>query len=1042
MQKLAEICIRRPVFATMLIVALVVVGFNSYRQLGVDYFPKVEFPFVTITTVLPGASPEEVESQVTKPLEEAVNTIAGIDELNSTSAEGISVITIGFVLEKDPDVGAQEVRDKINSVLGELPRDADPPTVEKVATDASPILNIVVSANRDLREITKLVDDRLKKNLESLDGVGQVRFVGDRERQVQVIIDPEKLYSYNLNVEQVRGSLAAQNIELPGGRVDQGNRELSLRTMGRMERPEDFARLIVGQVSGAPVRISDIGRVEDTFEEPRSVATLNSEPAVVLQVRKQAGTNTLDVIARVKERVDELKAGLPPDFEITYARDQSGFINAAFFAVQEHLVLGGVFASIIVLIFIRSWRSTLIAAVAIPTSIISTFALMQYMGFSLNQITMLALTLMVGIVIDDAIVVLENIFRFMEEKGMPPMQAAVEGTREIGLAVLATTLSLVIIFIPIALMPGIVGRFMSSFGYTAAFAVMVSLLVSFVLTPMLCSRFLKPSKHGKAHGGTKGGFFDRMFAMPYLAMLKWSMAHRWVIVIIAVVVVISTGPLMSGLGVDFLPSEDQGEFEVTVKMPVGSSLEGTQQVVRQVEADLDQIPGIASKLTLIGADFRRQVDRGTILLTLVPVNQRKENQKQLMDMVRDRLTKYRDLTVTVQNPGLIAGQVDADFQYSVQGPDLDELDVISQKLMANLGKVQGMRDLNSSYESGKPEVRVEINRDKAADLGVNVAAIAGAMRVLVGGDDQVTTYKEGDDRYDVQLRVDKRFRNSAAAMERLYVPSAALGNVPLSNVARLEAGEGPLSIDRYNRQRRILIQGNLSGGLALNDVLTLADTELRAMNLPPEYQFGAVGKSKELGRAMENFFIAFLLSLMFMYMILAANYESFIDPVTILMSLPLSVPFALMALYLARENFSIVYTSLGILVLFGIVKKNSILQIDHIKGLRRAGMHRLEAIYRGCEDRLRPILMTTMALVAGMIPLALGTGPGAGTRRTVAVVVIGGQSMALLLTLLVTPVAYSLFDDLAHSRLWGKVFKPFRRRGAEPEPIPSELSGD
>ena len=1042
MQKLAEVCIRRPVFATMLIVALVVVGLNSYRQLGVDYFPKVEFPFVTITTVLRGASPEEVESQVTKPLEEAVNTIAGIDELNSTSAEGISVITIGFVLEKDGDVGAQEVRDKINSALGELPRDADPPTVEKVATDASPILNLVVSARRDLREITKLVDDRLKKNLESLDGVGQVRFVGDRTRQVQVIIDPEKLYSYNLNVEQVRASLASQNVEVPGGRVDQGNRELSLRTMGRMERPEDFARIIVGQVSGSPVRISDIGRVEDTFEEPRSVATLNGEPALVLQVRKQAGTNTLDVIARVKERVEALKAGLPPDFEITYARDQSGFIQAAFFAVQEHLILGGIFASIIVLIFIRSWRSTLIAAVAIPTSIISTFALMQYMGFSLNQITMLALTLMVGIVIDDAIVVLENIFRFMEEKGMPPMQAAVEGTREIGLAVLATTLSLVIIFIPIALMPGIVGRFMSSFGYTAAFAVMVSLLVSFALTPMLCSRFLRPSKKGKAHGGTKGGFFDRLLARPYLSLLKWSMAHRWAIVIFAVVVVASTGPLMSGLGVDFLPSEDQGEFEVTVKMPVGSSLEGTQQVVRQVERDLDEIPGIQSKLTLIGSDFRRQVDRGTILLTLVPVKQRKENQEQLMDMVRDRLAKYRDLTVTVQNPGLIAGQGDADFQFSVQGPELDELDVISQRLMANLGKVQGMRDLNSSYESGKPEVRVEINRDKAADLGVNVASIANAMRILVGGDDQVTTYKEGDDRYDVLLRVDKRFRNSAAAMERLYLPSASLGNVPISSVARLEAGDGPLSIDRYNRQRRILIQGNLSGGLALNDVLNMADAEMRAMNLPPEYQSGAVGKSKELGRAMENFFIAFLLSLLFMYMILAANYESFIDPVTILLSLPLSVPFALLALYLARENFSIVYTSLGILVLFGIVKKNSILQIDHIKGLRRAGVPRLEAIYRGCEDRLRPILMTTMALVAGMIPLALGTGPGAGTRRTVAVVVIGGQSMALLLTLLVTPVAYSLFDDLAHSRIWGRLFKPFRKREPEPEPIPSELAGD
>lgn len=1028
MQKLAEICIRRPVFATMLIVALVVIGLNSYRHLGVDYFPKVEFPFVNVTTTLRGASPEEVESQVTKVLEEAVNTISGIDELNSTTAEGISVISIGFVLEKDPDVAAQEVRDKINTVLGELPDDADPPVVEKVATDAAPILNLVVSSRRDLREVTKIVDDQLKKNLESIDGVGQVRFVGDRKRQVQVIIDPERLYSYNLNVEQVRASLAAQNIEVPGGRVEQGNRELSLRTMGRMDRPADFSRIIVGTVNGSPVRISDIGRVEDTFEEPRSLALLNSSPAVVLAFRKQAGTNTLDVIARVKSRVDELRPSLPPDFELSYARDQSGFIEAAFHAVQEHLVLGGFFAAIIVLVFIRNWRSTLIAAIAIPTSIISTFTLMNYLGFSLNQITMLALTLMVGIVIDDAIVVLENIFRFMEEKKMSAMQAAVEGTREIGLAVLATTLSLVIIFIPIALMPGIVGRFMSSFGYTAAFAVMVSLLVSFTLTPMLCSRFLKVGARG-GHG-TKGGFFDRIFAHPYQRALAWSLSHRWVIVALSVLVVLSAGPMIKSMGVDFLPSEDQGEFEVTVRMPVGSSLEGTEQVLRQVEADLNSLPGVRDKLMLIGSDFRRQVDRGTILLTLVPVSRRKDSQKQLMDSARDMLAKYNDLIITVQNPALIGGQTDADFQYSIQGPDLNKLDVYTRNLMAKLKALRGMRDLNKSYESGKPEVRVQINRDKAADLGVNVASIANGMRVLVGGDDQVTTYKEGEDRYDVSLRVDRKFRNSAEAMTRLYVPSSALGNVPLANVAALEMGEGPVTIDRYNRQRRILIQGNMTQGLALGDVLKIAGTEMAAMNLPAEYRFGAVGKSKELGRAMQNFFIAFLLSLMFMYMILAANYESFIDPVTILLSLPLSVPFALLSLLLARENFSIVYTSLGILVLFGIVKKNAILQIDHIKGLRREGMPRLDAVFRGCEDRLRPILMTTAALVAGMIPLASGTGPGAGTRRTVAIVVIGGQSLALVLTLLVTPVAYTMFDDLVHSERWARVFGVFSRGGA------------
>jgi HAE1 family hydrophobic/amphiphilic exporter-1 len=1016
MQKLAEVCIRRPVFTTMLVLALVVVGLDSYRKLGVDHFPKVEFPFVNVTTVLRGASPEEVESQVTKPLEEVLNTISGIDELNSYSAEGMSIITIGFVLEKDPEIAAQEVRDKISTALGQLPRDADPPVVEKLATDAAPVLNVVVSANRDLREITKIVDDRLKKNLESLAGVGQVRFVGDRKRQIQVVLDGEKLYSYNLNIEQVRGALAAQNIEIPGGRIDQGNRELSLRTLGRVERPADFGRIVVANAGGAPVRINDIGHVVDGFEEPRSSARLDGVPAVVLAVRKQAGTNTLEVIARVKERIGELKPLLPPDFKLTYSRDQSGFINAAFHAVQEHLVLGGCLAAIIVMLFIRNWRSTLIAAVAIPASIVSTYTLMQYMGFTLNQITMLALTLVVGIVIDDAIVVLENIFRHMEEKGMTPMQAAVEGTREIGLAVMATTLSLVIIFLPIALMPGIVGRFMSSFGFTAAFAIMVSLLVSFTLTPMLCSRFLRITHKGE----TKEGILFRMLAGPYKRMLAWSLGHRWAIAAVAVLVMASAVPMVQTMGVDFLPVEDQSVFEVSVRMPVGSSLEGTTQVMAEIEKDLLKLPGVRDLLTTIGADMRRQVDRGTVLVELVDVAQREFSQRELMEQARQALRKYPDITVGVQNPPLIQGAVDRDFQYSIQGPDLAKLEQYANQLMERLRRVPGVEDLELTYEAGKPEMRVNINRDKAADLNVNVAQVANAMRILVGGE-VVTSFKEGDDRYDVELRVREDFRNSGRALERLYVPSAALGNVPVANVASLEPGSGPAVIERWNRQRRVMVWGNLSQNLALGDLLNIVRQEINSMKIPPEYQHGAIGRSRELERTMRNFVIAFLLSVVFMYMILAANYESFIDPVTILLSLPLSAPFALLSLFLAGENYSIVYTSLGILVLFGIVKKNSILQIDHIKGLRRGGLPRREAIEQGCLDRLRPILMTTAALVAGMIPLALGTGAGAGTRRTVAIVVIGGQSLALLLTLLVTPVAYSIFDDIAHSPAWGRL---------------------
>lgn len=1022
MQTLAAVCIRRPVFATMLIMCLVVMGLAAYKGLGVDFFPKIDFPTVTITTSLRGAAPEEVETQVTKRIEEAVNTISGIDEMRSTSSEGVSQVFITFVLEKNGDVAAQEVRDRVAAILGRLPKDTDPPVVQKLATDATPVLDIVVSSPRDLRETTKMVDDRIKKNIESLNGVGQVTFVGDRRRQVQVWLDGEKLYSYNLNIDQVRNALALQNVEIPGGRVDQGARELSLRTLGRVERPEEFARIIVANLGGKPVRISDVGSVVDGFEEPRSMARLDGLPAVVLEVRKQEGSNTLEVIQTLKKRIDELKTVLPPDVKITYTRDQSGFISDAFQAVQEHLILGGILASIIVFLFIRSWRSTLITAIAIPTSIISTYTLMNMMGFTLNQITMLALVLMVGIVIDDAIVVLENIFRFMEEKHMTPYEAALAGTKDIGLAVLATTLSLAIIFIPIALMSGIVGRFMSSFGYTAAFAIMVSLLVSFTLTPMLSSRFLKPS--GKSQD-TKDTWLFRLFDVPYKKMLRWSMSNRWVIVAVSFLVFLSTVPLFMMVGKDFLPTDDQSEFEVTVRMPPGSSLEGSERAMRTLEAELRSLPGIKNMLTTLGADERKQVDRGSILLELVPFDKRKESQTDLMLIARKKLAHFHDMVIAVQLPSLFQGTgPQADFQYYIQGPDLNQLDRYVAEIKKGLKGIPGVTDIDSSYEAGKPELRVKINRDKASDLNVNVSSVATALRTLVGGDTQATTYREGDDRYDVQLRVDKEFRTSPSALNRLFVPSSTLGNVPVSNVATLEESTGPTQIERYNRQRQIMISANLVNGQALSNVIPVVEQNVKALNLSPQYQSGLIGRSKEFGRAIGLFLFAFLLSFVFMYMVLAAQFESFVDPITILISLPLSIPFALLSLALAHENFSIIYTSLGILVLFGIVKKNSILQIDHIKSLRAEGVPRLEAILRGCEDRLRPILMTTAALVAGMIPLALGGGAGSGSRRTVAIVVIGGQTMCLLLTLLVTPVAYSLFDDLAHVRLFRWSRKP------------------
>ncbi len=1036
MQKLAEICINRPVFATMLILALVVMGIASYAHLGVDLFPKVDFPTVTVTTTLRGASPEEVETQVSKRVEEAVNTVSGIDELRSISSEGISQVFVQFVLDKDPDVAAQEVRDKISTVVSQLPKDADAPVIDKLATDSAPILSVVVSSPRDPRETTKLADDKIRKNLETISGVGQVRFVGDRQRQIQVWIDGQKLYSYGLNIDQVSSALASQNVEIPGGRIDEGARELSLRTLGRVERPSDFNRIIVGSEDvgdvaprvGSLIRIADIGHVADGYEEPRSEAKFDGKPAVVLEIRKQSGTNTLDVIQSIKDRIAELRPTLPPDVQVTFARDQSTFISDSFHAVQDHLVLGGICAALVVFLFLRDWRSTLIAAIAIPTSIVSTYTLMAVMGYSLNQMTMLALVLMVGIVIDDAIVVLENIYRNAEEKGISPREAAILGTREIGLAVLATTLSLIIIFIPVALMAGIVGKFMSSFGFTAAFAIFVSLLVSFTLTPMLCSRYFK------AHAvGTKANepAFLRRVDEGYLRLLRWSMTHRWVIVGLAAVTILSIVPLFFLVGKNFLPVDDQSEFEVSVRLPPGSSLSGTDQVLGNVQQELAQLPGVEHLLLTVGSDINRQVDRGTILVELVPPKKRKQGQVAVMQLARERLKSFGGLVIAVSPPPIIQGFGQSwDLQFYIQGNDLNQMDIYAQQIMHKLRATPGVVDVDSTYESGKPEVRVLVKRDEAADLGVNVDSIATAMRTLVGGDPQATYYREGDDRYNVQLRVDNDFRNSPDALQKLYLPSTKLGNVPIGNVAELVESTGPTRIERYDRQRQILINANLTGGQSLSNVLPILNGTVSDLHLPTDYKTGLVGTSKEFGRAANGFLFAFVLSFAFMYMILAAQFESFIDPVTILISLPLSVPFALVSLLLAREDFSVVFTSLGILVLFGIVKKNSILQIDHIKALRRGGLDRLEAIYCGCEDRLRPILMTTAALVAGMIPLALGTGAGSNSRRSVAIVVIGGQTLCLLLTLLVTPVLYSVFDDLAHFR--------WPRRKIKTQPVISE----
>jgi hydrophobic/amphiphilic exporter-1 (mainly G- bacteria), HAE1 family len=1025
MQKLAEICIRRPVFATMLIMALVVIGGFCYTRLGVDLFPKVDFPTVTVTTVLPGASPEEIETEITKKIEEAVNTISGIDELRSVSSEGISQVFVTFILERNGDDAAQDVRDRVGRIVGNLPREIDPPVIEKIDPDAQPVMSIAVAGERPAREITEIADKQIKQQIESLNGVGQVRFIGDRKREIQVWLNPDKLMSYNLTIDEVRQALAMQNIEIPGGRIDAGIQELTLRTLGRVKKVEEFNQIVLKVINGSPVRVSDVGSVEDGIEEPRSLARLNGKEAVVMEVRKQSGTNTVAVVDGVKSRLGEIQPLLPPDLKILVVRDQSTYIRNSFEAVQEHLILGGFFAALVVLVFIGNWRATIISAISIPTSIISTYTLMWMMGFTLNNMTMLALTLCVGIVIDDAVVVLENIFRFIEEKGVEPMLAARDATADIGLAVMATTLSLVIIFLPVAFMGGIVGRFMSSFGFTSAFAIMVSLLVSFTLTPMLCARFLKAHAVSDGHQKktAKSSRFYSWIDRTYTAMLVWSMRHRVAMTLISLGTVLAIVPLFIVIGKDFIPQDDQSQFEVNVRAPEGTSLQGSTALVEQLEGDLKTLPGVEAILSTIGADSQQRVNYLSLFLQLAPIHKRKETQQELMMQARQRMARYsKDLRVAVQYPAAITGGgiVNADLLYTIRGPDLQKLTEYSEKIRQVIKAIPKVVDVDTSLELGKPEIRAHINRGKSADLGINVQTIAASLRTMVAGE-EVSSFQEGDDRYEVRLRVTLEKRQSAETLSRLFIPTAHGGNVQLSNVVTLDEGVGPAQIERHSRQRQVTISANIEKGQSLSAVLEQIEPQVTNLDLGPAYRTGLQGRSRELGRAAAAFVVAFFLSFLFMYMILAAQFESFLHPITILLSLPMAIPFALLSLAAFGQTLN-VFSSLGILMLFGVVKKNSILQIDHMNNLRHDhGMPRYDAILQACRDRLRPILMTTFALVAGMLPMALGTGVGSGVRRSVAIIVIGGQMLCLLLTLLAIPVAYSLFDDLATSPAWGRI---------------------
>ena len=1051
MQKLAEVCIRRPVFAAMLILALVVVGAASYVRLGVDRFPSVDLPTVSVRTQLPGASTEEVEIEISKRIEEAVNSVEGIDELRSISGPGASVVIVTFNLNRDIDTAAQDVRDRVAAVLRDLPKDATVPLISKVDNDQQPVLTVALAGDRPLRELTELADKVVKIRLERSAGVGEVRIVGGLERAVSVWVDADRLAAYQIPITAVRDAIARQNTDASGGNVTRGAREETLRTIGRLTDPRAFDDLVVATIGGSPVRVRDLGWAEDGTREQRSTARLNGVPTVVLEVRRQSGANTVAVIEEAKRSIAAAARELPAGVSLTEIQDQSRYIYAALHEINVHLILGSILASLVVFVFMRSWRSTAIAAVAIPASVVSTFGMMWALHFTLNTVTMLALVLMVGIVIDDAIVVLENIFRFVEEKGMSPFAAARAATVDIGLAVMATTFSLVIIFIPVSFMSSISGRFLYQFGITAAVAVLVSLLVSFSLTPMMSARLLG-SAAMEPHDPTgaprsRRGFYRRLDA-GYTRALSFTLRHRRAVALFSLGVMLSAVPLYGLIRQDYLPGNvDEGEFFVTVSAPQGTSLGSMDDIMRAIADEVRSLAGVRLVLATAGGGFIGSVNEGRAYVQLAPHGERvfslsrlvrgvlsgdpllafrgNRSQREVMQEVRGRVRKYRDLRIAARNiAGFNIGGGSFEVDFVLRGPDLQVLSAYAERLRDRQESL-GLVDADTTLKLDKPELRVQVDRARAADLRVDPERIGTAVRLMVGGDEEVSRFTDPsvNEDYKVQLRLREEDRADPETIGRLYVSREDGGLVQLSSVARIEQVQSASRIDRLDRQREVRLRSSVAPGFALADRLEALRAAVAGMNLPAGYTTRVSGRGRELERTFGEFVWAFALSIVFMYMILASQFENLVHPFTILLSLPISVPFALLSIWLAGHTLNL-YSALGILVLFGVVKKNAILQIDHMNNLREAGLDRTAAILQGNRDRLRPILMTTLTFVAGMLPLAVGTGPGAEERRVIAVVVIGGQTLSLLLTLLATPVVYSLLDDL------GFAFR--RRRSAVP----------
>jgi multidrug efflux pump len=1023
--KLSDLSIRRPVLASMASLALVLFGALGYTRLSVREFPDVDPPIVSVSTVLPGANPQVVESAVTDILEEELSTVEGLRTLTSSSGEGISNIVLEFNLSRDVEAAAQDVRDKVARVRERLPEDVEEPVVAKEDADAQPFYWLALSGeNYDLLQLSDIGDRLVKSRLQTLPGVGQARIFGERRFSMRVWLSASELAARGLTVQDVQQAIRSRNVEVPAGRIESERREFTVRSLGELKTPEEFAELVVSNANGALVKLKDVGRVELGPEDERSTLRYNSTPAVAIGVVRQSKSNVIQVADEIRKELPRVQQSLPPGVHISTAFDESVFVQRSIEEAEDTLMIAAGLVVIIIFIFLRNFRATIIPGLAIPASIVAAFAIMYFMGFSINNFTLLALTLAIGIVVDDAIIVLENAYRHQEELHESPEEAATNGTREIGFAVLATTIALVAVFTPLAFLTGSTGRLFNEFGVAVAGAVVISGFVALTLTPMLCAKILRvPRRHGAVYRVLESGFNG--LASGYAGTLRLALRHRLAVVVMALAVTGTAVLAFRSLKREFVPPEDKGWFFNFVIAPEGSSLAYTDGYQRQAEAILAKTKGVQSYFSVV--NLGDGVSRGMIFTNLDDWSTRKRSVQDIINEVQGQFFAIPGVFVFANNPPAFG--FGSPVNFVIQHPDFDSLARGNDTLLARARKLAGLVNVDSDLRVNKPQLEVSFDRDRAEDLGVPVGEVATTLQVLLGGS-KTSTFTRNNKQYDVIVQLDPRARATPSDMTGLYLRGKDASLVKLEAVAQVKEGVGPRELNHFNRVRAATLTASLAPGFTLGEALDSLN-RIASEVLPRGSSTALAGESRELEESGTSLYFAFILALVVVFMVLASQFESLVHPFTVLLSVPLAVTGALFTLKLAGSTIN-VYSQIGMILLIGLVTKNSILLVEYINQLRERGMTTVDAAQEAGRIRLRPILMTSVATVMGALPIALGLGAGSLSRRPLGYAIVGGLVFSTLLTLYVVPTVYVIFDGVL-ARIRGRVARPRALVAAEAE---------